>query len=193
VGRVVCEIKHMGSRAVVVLARDTRAAAQRFGVKDGRRGLIYTRTGRQFFDDQALEAALLDRLEQALTASNFWVDFNTDWVCLDAELMPWSAKAKNLILNQYAPAGRSGRTGLGLALAALEKAARIREDRPEASETAAPSSSTADLQEIISRYRRRLEAVHKYTEVYRGYCWEVNGLEDYRLAPFHILATEGRV
>jgi protein phosphatase len=124
VGRVICEVKHMGSRAVVVLAREAQTAARRFGVNDGSRGLVYSRTGRRFFDDPALEAALLARLEQVLTASGFWADFNTDRVCLDAEIMPWSAKAQKLILSQFAPAGLAGRLGLGRALAALEDAAR---------------------------------------------------------------------
>jgi protein phosphatase len=32
----------------------------------------------------------------------------------------------------------------------------------------------------------------RYTDAYRRYCWDVKSLDDYRIAPFHILATEGK-
>jgi len=61
-----------------------------------------TRTGRHFFDDMQLEAELIDRVRKVLDKSGFWGDFNTDWVCLDCELMPWSAKAQKLLEEQWA-------------------------------------------------------------------------------------------
>ncbi|BCL34087.1 hypothetical protein NSMS1_05340 [Nostoc sp. MS1] len=48
---LVCEEKHMGSRAVVVVCRDEAAAEKRFGVVDEGIGICYTRTGRKFFDE----------------------------------------------------------------------------------------------------------------------------------------------
>ena len=95
VPHVVCEEKHMGSRAVVVICRDEEAARKRFGV-EGESGIVVTRTGRHFFNDAALESALLDRVRTALTAAAFWDEFNTTWAVLDCELMPWSAKAQEL-------------------------------------------------------------------------------------------------
>jgi protein phosphatase len=35
--------------------------------------------------------------------------------------------------------------------------------------------------------------VSKYIDAYRRYCWPVESLSDLKLAPFHILATKGRV
>ncbi len=32
-----------------------------------------------------------------------------------------------------------------------------------------------------------------YLDAYRRYCWSVDGVEDYRIAPFHLLAREGTV
>lgn len=58
---VLCEEKHMGSRAVVVLCKDLDAARSRFGVDSGEEGVIYTRTGRRFFDDLLLETRSLNR------------------------------------------------------------------------------------------------------------------------------------
>ncbi|MDR2639674.1 MAG: polynucleotide kinase-phosphatase, partial [Helicobacteraceae bacterium] len=81
VGAVVCEQKHMGSRAIVVLCKDASAAAARFGAKDGKSGVIYTRTGRSFFESGETERAILERLNAVLSASGFWKDYETDWVC----------------------------------------------------------------------------------------------------------------
>src|SRR5437764_3553048 len=67
--RVVCEEKHMGSRAVVVACRDEAAARERFGVTTGELGVVTTRTGRRFFNDADLERRLLERVCEAITAA----------------------------------------------------------------------------------------------------------------------------
>jgi protein phosphatase len=105
---VVCEEKHMGSRAVVTVCRDEAAARERFGVGTGEVGIVTTRTGRRFFTDPKVEAELLDRVRAAVTAAGLWESLNTSWVCLDCELMPWSAKAQELLKSQYAAVGRRG-------------------------------------------------------------------------------------
>jgi polynucleotide kinase-phosphatase len=175
--RVVCEEKHMGSRVVVVLARDEDAARRRFGVVGEGPGKCYTRTGRNFFTDAALEAAFLTRLQDALTASNFWERFSTDWLCLDAELLPWSAKAQELIKNQYAAVAAA-------ATAALPEVAAIL--------TQATARGLDGVEALLARTTARQSAAQHYAEAYRRYCWPVDSLADLRLAPFHLLATEGR-
>ena len=191
VERVVCEQKHMGSRAVIVLCKDADAAARRFKAGDGRPGIIYTRTGRHFFDDYETESAILVRLGAALAGSGFWDDFATDWVCLDAELMPWSAKAGTLLEEQYAPVGRAGRTGLASAIETIKKAAAFHE--AESGGANGFASQNADLSALLERYQKRAGALDLYTDAYRRYCWDVKALDDFRIAPFHILATEGKV
>ncbi|NUT37547.1 MAG: polynucleotide kinase-phosphatase [Hamadaea sp.] len=89
VGTVICEEKHMGSRAVVVVCQDARVAAKRFA-DDGATGAIYTRTGRPFFGPAQTEA-LLGRVREAATAAGLWDELATDWLLLDCELLPWSA------------------------------------------------------------------------------------------------------
>ncbi|HVS36222.1 MAG TPA: polynucleotide kinase-phosphatase [Gemmataceae bacterium] len=180
--KVVCEEKHMGSRAVVVVCRDAAAARERFGVTEGECGVVYTRTGRRFFNEAGLEREFLDRLRAALTGADFWTALETTWACLDCELMPWSAKAQELLRNQYAAVGAAGQAALPAAVAALEQAAaRLTGDDRETSER------------IAASYRRRSENVGKFVEAYRRYCWSVASLTDLKLAPFHLLATEGRV
>ena len=183
VSRVVCEKKHMGSRAVVVLCHSPEAAAKRFGVRDGSRGIIYTRTGRRFFDDPEMESGLLDRIDAELTDRYFWDDFDTEWVCLDTEIMPWSEKAKALLKEQYGPVGRAGREALRASISAIE----------EVFERGISSDDTeVDLSALLGRYQDKLNDINKYVEAYHEYCWGVKSLEDIRIAPFHLLASEGR-
>ena len=59
IATVVCEQKHMGSRAVVVLCKDEAVSQKRFGVVQASLGTVYTRTGRRFFTDEALEHQFL--------------------------------------------------------------------------------------------------------------------------------------
>ncbi len=177
VERVVCEEKHMGSRAVVVLCRDEEAARRRFGVVGEGIGLCYTRTGRRFFDDFALERELLERLRLALEHAKFWEQFKTDWVCLDCELMPWSIKAQGLLLKQYAAVGAASRGALSQVVSLLDLA-RERGLEPG---------------DLAGRYRQRSDLARQYVQAYRQYCWPVNSLNDLKLAPFHVLATQGEV
>ena len=177
VPKVVCQEKHMGSRAVVVLCRHEEAARRRFGVVDEGIGIVYTRTGRRFFDDLAMERDLLAILGRALDAVDFWTRLDTDWVCLDCELMPWSAKAQELIQQQYAPVAAAASAALSEAVVVL---------------TAARDRGTVDA-ELPARYVERLALATKYRQAYTRYSWPVGHVTDLRLAPFHILATDGAV
>lgn len=175
--QVVCEEKHMGSRAVVVICRDLQAAEKRFGVVNEGIGICYTRTGRRFFDDSALETELLTRVNAALTQSGFWETFNTDWVCLDCELMPWSAKAQGLLREQYAPVGIASRVALGDAVSLLQQA----------------SDRGIEITTQLHHYQQRSQMANQYVTAYRHYCWPVTDISQLKLAPFHILATEQAV
>ncbi len=177
VPKVVCEEKHMGSRAVVIVCRDEDAARTRFGVVGQGIGIVYTRTGRRFFSEPALDRGLLDRLARALTASGLWDELKTDWACLDAELLPWSAKAIDLVKSQYAAVGAAATASLGDAVQAL----------------AAASERVPEAQPLLDRYRARCARTASYVDAYRRYCWPVESLADLKLAPFHVLASAGGV
>lgn len=167
----------MGSRAVLVVCRDPGVARRRFGVADERAGVAYTRTGRPFFADRALEAALIGRVQAAIGRAGLWEDLGTDWVCLDLELLPWSAKAQGLLKSQYAAVGAAGMVSLEAEVGLLEAAL----------------GRGIDAAEPLRRYRERQAALDAYAAAYRRYCWEVDGLDGLKLAPFHLLASEGQV
>ena len=186
---VLCEKKHMGSRAVIVLCKNTETAEKRFNITDGSRGIIYTRTGRHFFNDTETEKQLLNRLDNVLTQSGFWKDFETDWVCFDTELMPWSEKAQELLQKQYAPVGRAGRDGLTSAVQALEKLCDRGNVPFEVSKES--SGQNFDPVALLKEYKFKKDAMERYVDAYREYCWKVNSVDDFRIAPFHILAVEG--
>ena len=177
VSNVVWEEKHMGSRAIVVVCRDPETTRKRFGIADDSLGICYTRTGRRFFDNTEIETELLKQVKAAIDRVNYWETFNTDWFCFDCELMPWSVKAQELLKQQYAPVGTSARVALGEAVASLETAAE----------------RDVDVNCILENYRQRAEAVTEYVNAYQQYCWDVQSIADLKLAPFHLLATEGTV
>ena len=176
VSQVVCEEKHMGSRAVVIVCRDPEVSRKRFGIVPGEIGICYTRTGRRFFGDDGLERAMIDRLREALDNADFWDEFSTDWFLLDCELMPWSAKAQDLVRDQYASVGAAGRASLAEVVGQLHAA----------------DARGIPLDGLLARFERKVEDVDRYVTSYRHYCWPTTSLADYRLAPFHILATEGQ-
>ncbi|MER6615999.1 polynucleotide kinase-phosphatase [Streptomyces xantholiticus] len=186
VARVVCEEKHMGSRAVALVCRDAAAASARFGTGGGTShaegggggptGTLHTRTGRPFFDDPAITEEILERLRTAVTAAGLWDELGTDWLLLDAELMPWSLKASGLLRSQYAAVGAASGAVLPKAGAALE---------------AAVARGVA-VEGLLDRQHERTADAAAFTDAYRRYCWSTDGLDGVRLAPFQILAVQGR-
>lgn len=177
VPEVVCEEKHMGSRAVIALCRTDAAARLRFGIAGQETGAIWTRTGRAFFSDAKLTEAVLQRLRGVVDRSSLWDELKTDWLLLDAEIMPWSAKAGALIENQYAPVAASSRAGLSAAVEALGRA----------------SARGSPVDALRARFADRASRAAAYATAWEPYAWPVAGIDDLRIAPFHLLASEGHV
>lgn len=167
----------MGSRAVLVVCRDEGVARRRFGVQTGEAGACYTRTGRRFFSDAALEVALLDRVRAAANEAALWDELATDWLCLDAELLPWSVKAQALLRSQYAAVGAAAVTSLTDAVEAIDRA----------------TAGGVETGTLLPALRERTDLAVRFREAYRRYCWPVETVDDLRIAPFHLLASEGAV
>ena len=176
IDRVVCEEKHMGSRAVAVVCRDAAVAAERFGVTDGTAGAVYTRTGRSFFRDPSRTTEVLDRLRAAIGAAGLWDELDTGWLAIDAELLPWSAKAMDLIRTQYAATGAAARAALPMAADVLARA----------------DERGLDLGGLREHIDRRAANASRFRDAYARYCWTVDGLAGLQFAPFQILAGQNR-
>lgn len=149
----------MGSRAVVRVSRDRAGDA------------IWTRTGRPFFD-AARNTALLDKVRAAAVRAGVLDD---GWLLLDAELLPWSAKAGGLIRERYAGVGAAGRAALPAALSVLDGVA----------------ARGLDVGELRERIELRSAEIDAYSAAYRAYVRPVDGLTGVTLAPFAVLAGPG--
>lgn len=172
-GRRTVETRHAGR--ITVREENAAAARARFGV-EGPTGSLYTRTGRPFLDDATVSEAVLDRLRAAIGEAGLWDELATDWLLLDTELMPWSLKASGLLRSQYAAVGAAAGAVFPGALAAPEAAV----------------ARGVDAGGLPARQRERSADAVAFTEAYRRYCWTTDGLDGVGLAPFQILAVQGR-
>ena len=170
VDTVLCEEKHMGSRAVVAVTRDARAARRGFGI-DGP-GALYTRTGRMFFDDETT-AGLLLRARTA--ASELFDALDCEWVILDAELLPWNIKGQQLIRDNYANLAAAASVELDVYAAELDTAATRGLD-------------VGDLRGSVRGERADIDA---FSSAYSRYVTPGAGIDDVRIAPFEVLAAGG--
>ena len=175
ISQFICEEKHMGSRAIAMVGRDPDAIERTFRIASDVGGIVYTRTGRRFFADEAIELEVLMRLRHAITRAGLWEELKTDWFLLDLEMMPWSVKAGELLLTQYAAVGSAAEQSFAVAI-------QLRVD-------ARPGS----MSEICSSAPDPRRSHRGISSAYRHYCWEVNSVDDLRIAPFHVLASEGAV
>ncbi len=174
VDAVVCEEKHMGSRAVALVCRSAAAARERFDVPGELAGAVWTRTGRPFFRPD-LTSQLVARLAAAAETAGLFDELGTSWLLLDAELLPWSAKAGALVREQYAAVGAAARSALPAAVSALEDAA----------------GRGLDVAGLLARTALREANAAAFTTAYRRYCWPTDGLAGVRIAPFQLVAYEG--
>ncbi len=192
VAEVLCQEKHMGSRAVLLVGRSPEALADRFGVPADAGtgpGAIWTRTGRPFFgaglsstglSGAGLTASLCDRVRAAAEQAGLFGELGTSWLLLDAELLPWNVKAGALLRDQYAAVGAAARAALPAAVSALAAA----QDRN-------PPDGGPQVAALLDRTRSRLANAEAFIAAYLRYCWRTDGLAGVRLAPFQLLATEG--
>lgn len=174
VNTVICEEKHMGSRAVALVCRDADAARARFGASGGETGAVYTRTGRPFLSPDLTEQ-LLSRLREAVRSAGVWEELGASWILLDAELLPWSLKAEALLRHQYASVGAAAGSALPAAVRGLTSAAE----------------AGLDVSALLERTTARYENAKAFSAAYRHYVWPTTGLDGVQIAPFQVLASGG--
>ncbi len=172
VQRLVAEKKHMGSRAIMLLFRNDEAAVPYIGRPLS--GSIYTRTGRTFFQPE-LERDVLERLRTNLEQAGYFERYDTDMVLLDTEIVPWNLKARELIASQYAHVAEAALHDRQTILDTLQVAA----------------SNGRPVDEWLGEWTEMLRHAHVFAEAFQAYCWDTDGMDGIRIAPFHILAHQG--
>ncbi|MEH7307230.1 polynucleotide kinase-phosphatase [Neobacillus drentensis] len=167
VDTMVVEKKHMGSRGILFLFKNKQVANEYIGRET--LGSIYTRTGRAFFKKD-----LEDQILQVLHADlgGYFEKYNTDFVLLDAEILPWNLKAKELIMNQYAHVGE---------MVLLDRS-KLKEHLQKAAENG------KDVAGWLEETDEKIHNAKVFNEVYQKYCWDTEGLAGIQIAPFHTLA-----
>lgn len=174
---VICQEKHMGSRAVVIVCKTPDVAKKRFGLPYKSNGMVYSRTGQRFFKETDIENSFLLKMQQAISEASFWDEFKTDWFCLDGEIMPWSFKAEELIKNRFASTYAAANMGLKASVKALEAGLNNGTVRPE----------------LLELYMQKLSAVDEFGAAYRPFIQQTDGITGIRFAPFQMLAAENAV
>jgi protein phosphatase len=169
VDQVICEEKHMGSRAVALVCRDDDAATPFGGL-----GSVYTRTGRSFFDPPQT-VQLLAEMRGAVADAGLWSELDADWLLLDGEVLPWSVKAEALIRDQYAATSTAAKAALGAAAALLDAA----------------KARGLDVDDLRRRTERRGANAELLAAAYRRYVTPTDGLSGVAFAPFQVLAASG--
>ncbi len=187
---LIVEEKHMGSRGVAVVCRDPAVAQDRFGLPEPSDGILYTRTGRPLLSDGAVERDILGRIRAGLDAIKFWSSFDTDWVLLDGELLPWSATSSRLITERYDGIAAVGQQALGTALQVARQCQQRLPSTPLARAQPGGSSRPTNIAALVAELEERQRHLSEFSSIYQRYCWPVSSVDDLSFAPFHWLAWE---
>lgn len=165
VTELIAEKKHMGSRAVILLFKTLAHAKQAIDAEV--LGVITTRTGRAFFapDEQQ---HVLQLLHDELTTKNYFERHQTDFVLMDAEILPWNLKAQSLIDAQYAHVAENALMDRQRLLQKLQR-------------------TQLDVANWQAQYTEYVQNAARFDAVYQNYIWDAN-LTNIQIAPFHILA-----
>ncbi|HBW38451.1 polynucleotide kinase-phosphatase [Desulfosporosinus sp. BICA1-9] len=170
---MVVEKKHMGSRAILLLFKDADTAVNYVG--NPTLGTIYTRTGRAFFD-RAMTQTVLGQLNNDLNRAQYFTKNKTDFVLLDAEILPWNLKAKELISAQYAHVSEVAIMDRQRMLDKLQEAER----------------NGWEVNPWLEEFKSKLESAEVFRAVFQKYCWDTQGIEGIKIAAFHVLAYSKR-
>lgn len=165
--KMIAEKKHMGSRAVIFIAKNKEVAREL--INSDSLGYITTRTGRAFFE-QEQQQRMVAKIHAELLAKNYFEQFNTTFVLMDAEILPWNLKAHRLIDQQYETVA--------------ENAVMDRQKLIEKLKITEHVDVTSWLEEYTHKYKNAV----RFDAVFKNYCWPTNELVGIQIAPFHILA-----
>ncbi|WP_332645527.1 polynucleotide kinase-phosphatase [Lysinibacillus sp. 54212] len=167
ISKLIAEKKHMGSRAVLLLFKNEKVAQSMIDKET--LGIISTRTGRAFFE-QNVQQKIVGQIHEELLTKQYFDKMNTDFVLLDAEILPWNLKAQSLIDEQYAHVAEHAMMDRQKILQKLQETKNL------------------DVSHWLAEYEELVRNAVRFDAVYQNYCWPVDDLSAIKIAPFHVLA-----
>ncbi|WP_079526525.1 AAA family ATPase [Solibacillus isronensis] len=165
--KMIAQKKHMGSRAVIFIAKNKEVAKELINSES--LGYITTRTGRAFFE-QKEQQQMVEKIHAELIGKNYFEQFNTNFVLMDAEILPWNLKAQSLIDQQYETVAEN---------ALMDRYKLIEKLK---------ATEHVDVTSWVEEYTDKYKNAARFDAVFRNYCWPTNELSGIQIAPFHILA-----
>lgn len=166
---LIVEKKHMGSRAIILVFRSQEAALKWTGYADT--VVTTSRTGRDFFDGN-LKTKMHERIHDAVTKAGYFEEFETEWLLLDAEILPWNVKAGELIASEYAHVANAAIIDRSSLANALSEAA------------------TVDVDDWRQEAEKGLRDAEAFRNAYAPYIWSVQNDDAIQIAVFHVLAHQ---
>lgn len=165
--KLIAQKKHMGSRAVIFIAKNKEVAKEL--INSDSLGYITTRTGRAFFE-QKEQQQMVENIHAELVGKNYFEQFNTNFVLMDAEILPWNLKAQSLIDQQYETVAEN---------ALMDRYKLIEKLK---------ATEHVDVTSWMEEYTDKYKNAARFDAVFKNYCWPTNELSGIQIAPFHILA-----
>jgi protein phosphatase len=216
VADVLCEEKHMGSRAVLLICRTPAAARARFGVPPA---AATPQASLAAATPQASPAAATPQASSAAAAAQDPAATGAIWTRTGRPFFPaaLTAELADRVRAAAEQAGLFSELDTGWLLLDAEllpwnvKAGRLLRDQYAAVGAAAAASlpaAAAVLEQaaardlpadgpavdaLLERTRARMTNAAAFTAAYLRYCWTTDGLAGVRVAPFQLLASEGTV
>jgi protein phosphatase len=121
-------------------------------------------------------ARCLTRQARAMEAAGLWDELKPIGAVWTPKSCPGTPRRRRCSRNSTPPSrARAGRRS-----------------RPNSRWRGGAGRDLAGADALVAALRSRLADIEAYATAYARYCWDVNGLQDLRVAPFHLLAVEGR-
>ena len=159
--KIIGELKHMGSRAIICIFKNEEIAYEYTGHKD--KIYIYSRRGYKFFNDNIV----IDKLQKLLDETNYFSTYNIDFEIWDCEILPWNIKGQGLLNQEYIPV-------ITAANSLYNKLNKLQ--NPELRKS------------MIEYFNKTTNNIEQFKKQLNNYCWDCD-INNIKIAPFHVLAN----
>ena len=167
----------MGSRAILIVCRSKDVARERFGILEDEEGVCYTRTGRRFFEDRRWNASCSQPFKVLWSGVGSGSDSRRTGCASTASSCPGRRRHSSWCASNTRRLGQQRGSAWGRLSRALQHAV----------------ARGVDVGALLEQHKVRQDLAERFAQAYRHYCWPVESLRDIRIAPFHVMATEGAV